>query len=80
MARADDLARLSESERNEQQARLVDVGVVAVEDRDARRLAIETLQPVGDKRPAGFPRRELQVCGTQTSPILICDPWRAREV
>ena len=55
VARPDDLLGLGEPERDEQQAGLVHVAVVAVDDRDARLIAVLPLQPVRDQRPSGAP-------------------------
>ncbi len=53
-ARADDLVGLREAEGDEQQPRLVDVQVVAVDDVDLRLVGPEApAQPVGGHRPAG---------------------------
>ena len=52
--RSNELGWLGKSERDEQQARLVDVGVVAVNHDDLRRVAIEgAAQPVGHDGSTG---------------------------
>ena len=52
-ARPDDLLGLGEPERHEQQSGLVDVAVVAVDDRDLRLVAKAPRQAVGEQRSAG---------------------------
>ena len=49
----DDLARVGQPERNEQQAGLVDVAVVAVDHRDLGGVAVDPAQPVRGQRAAG---------------------------
>ena len=52
-ARPDDLVGVGEPEGDEQQARLVDVAVVAVDDVDLGLVGVEApAQPVGDHRAA----------------------------
>ena len=51
--RADDLVRVGQAEGHEQQARLVDVAVVAIDDHDLDTVAVRALQAVGRERPAG---------------------------
>ena len=54
--RPHDLLEMRQPERDEQQARLVDVSIVAVDDVDLRLVKIETAaQPVGGHRAAGSP-------------------------
>ena len=53
VARAHDLSRLGEPERHEQEPRLVHVDVVAVDDRDARRLTVQPIEAVRHERASG---------------------------
>jgi hypothetical protein len=53
VARPDDLVRIGQPEGHEQQPRLVDMAVVAVDDHDLRGMAVQALQAVGGQRPAG---------------------------
>lgn len=52
-AGTDDLVRAGEPARDEQESRLVEVPIVAVDHHDLRRVAIGAAQPVRDERPAG---------------------------
>ena len=52
-ARADDRLRVGQPERHEQQAGLIDVAVVAVDDDDLGVVAVGAPQPVGGERAAG---------------------------
>ena len=51
--RSDDPVRLLEAEGDEQQAGLVDMAVVAVDDGDLGLVSVEPLKAVRDKRSAG---------------------------
>ena len=52
-ARADDLGRVGQAERDEQQTGLVDVAIVAVDDDDLDLVAARSAQSVGGQRAAG---------------------------
>ena len=76
-ARADDRLRVGQSERNEQQAGLIDVAVVAVDDDDLGVVAVGAPQPVGGERAAGAGAEDDDAGHAST--VAAAWPWCIRD-